>query len=210
MEFKEIILWLAPLFIIIAALFTSAIKKYTYQRYSIYFVMILSAFLLDLQSLSFPVDILDTLFSLIVLLIVADFFWRGIRLKHKLLKALSLLIGLILLVITYKTWVLEGPKTVKQHIFSKVLEHSCPPVKGFHIKQRALLATDTTATSCLELYKKRTFSLLEQKLSTYAIAEGYENATFAFRWRFFEHRIAADVIADPDTIWTLTDPGPPK
>lgn len=210
MEFKGLLLWLAPLLIITAAFFTSAIKRYTYERYGIYFVVILLAFLLDLQALSFPIDIFDTLFSFVVLLIVSDFFWRGVRLKQNLLKFSSLIIALILLVITYQTWVLEGPINVKNHIFSKVLVHSRPPVKGFHVKQRALLTTDTTSTSSLELYKKRCFSLLEQRLSTYAIAEGYENATFAFRWRFFENRIAADVIANTDTIWTLTDPGPPK
>lgn len=204
------ILWLSPLFTISIAFITSGIKKYRFQRYWIYCVVLFTAFIFNLQSLSFSNEYYDILFSHVLLLILADFFWRGVKLKNIGLRIGAGIIGSILLVFCYKDWVRAGEEAVSRYYESIIVNRSGGSFSGYYLKKRGVLKPDSIHYSHLEFYRLKTLHLLEQKLSDFYIPDGYEQARFSYNWDFQEGRIMVKVIGDNDTLWTLKDPGPPK
>jgi hypothetical protein len=208
MDSYSLIIWICPFFTIISAFFTSKIKQFQNQRYTFYFIVLFIIFLLNLQTISFTNDIIDLIFTQIVLLVVADFFWRSIFMKSTFFRNSMLIIAILLLAVTYRNWTLGGPKRVGGYYTTSIVTHSTGQYKGYYVKQRQSIMKSNS--SSMELYKERMVAILEKKLSSYTIPEGYRNSTFTFKWHIFNHRIAVCIIGDKDTLWTLTDPGPPK
>ena len=210
MDIPGLILWLCPLFTVVIAFFTSGIHSFRFRRYAIYLVVLFLAFLFDLQSLSFTSELGDILFAQCTLLMLADFFWRGIRMKNRILRFGALAIALVLFVVGHSDWIRGGPKRVYRFFNSKIVSSSEGKLAGYYVKTRGVLKVQNEEMDKIVLFKRGAFGILEQKLAEYRIPQGYEKAKFSFMWLRSQERIAVQITGDADTLWTLEDPGPPK
>jgi hypothetical protein len=109
MKILHFVIWFAPFLVIGIGFATSMIRSQRFIRLGVYVLVLFSAFLLDLQATSFYYDKLDIMFSQVTLLVLADFFWRGVRLKFKLIRFGALAAGIAFFAWTYSGWILNGP-----------------------------------------------------------------------------------------------------
>jgi len=210
MDILGLFVWILPLITIAGAFFTSGVKAFRFQRYTLYLLVLFLAFLFDLTSLSFKNDAVDLIGQQITLLALSDFFWRGVRMKNMFLRCCSPVLGVLFLIVGYHDWIVGGPTRVYRFFDSKVASYSASPVHGYYVKIRGILKVKAGGSDKIVLFKKGALGILEQKCVEYRIPEGYVNAEFSYHWLRLEEHAAVHIVGDRDTLWTLADPGPPK
>lgn len=190
--------------VIAAGFLTSTIKRYRYTRLGIYATVLFLAFLFDLQATSFYDDKLDIVFSLMTLLVLADFFWRGVRLKFMIIRYGSLAAGCALFIWAYSGWMLQGPGGIHCRWEKEEVASNAGANGKYHIKEEVVSEKDTTLAREFVLYRNRLLPFLEQQCHEYRIPEGYEKADFSFDWKNADQTVEVQIIGDNDTLWTLT------
>lgn len=210
MDSLGFVVWIVPVITIVVAFFTSGIIVFRFQRYVLYLLVLFCAFLFDLMSLSFKKDAIDLIGSQITLLTLADFFWRGVRMKNRFLRYSSLILGLVLFIAGYMDWIRGGPLRVYRFFDSTIASCSEGNYAGYYVKIRGILKLKTEGSDKIVLFKKGPFGILEKKCVQYSIPEGYEKAQFTYHWLKLEDHVAVQITGDSDALWTIADPGPPK
>ncbi len=210
MNTAHFLIWVTPILVLIAGFFASMIKQFRMGRYGIYLGVLFLAFILDLQSTSFKFDVLDFVFSQLVLLVLADFFWRVVRGKAVVLRVIGLITGCVLFGLTYKEWILKGPGPASmQHVQqSKRLSEYKAHNKIFFIKEDRSNNRKSGPVCTLNLLKSGQLSITEQRIDHFEVPFGYENTVFSFAWTTTTESISVQIIGDTDTLWTLGDPLP--
>jgi len=209
MNVVDDVLWFFPLVLVAVGFLTSRIKGFKFGRLAIYVVVFLAAFLLDLLATSFKQDVLDSIFSLIVLMVFADLFWKIIRLKTKIVRVVGLLTGMVLFIIFYGSWVVSGPKGMAVKLSTEIVSYYKNGKHSYYIKKRQAVE-DTVVKPEYVLFKVRGFSLLEQYCNKYSLPEGYENAIVSFNWKKRGDITEVNIIGDSDTLWNLNSDIKPK
>lgn len=202
------IVWFLPFVIVAGGFFTSRITSFRTTRYGIYFGVLFSAFMFDLQSTSFRYDKIDILFYQTVLFVFADFFWRILRNRHLFLRIGALVVGLTLFVWTYHEWVIVGPASLNRLWNAQCLSEYKADKSDYFVKKRCPVKWRDPAACNLILLKTRKLSFLEERIDTFQIPEGYEKSTLSFVWDTSSQLISVQIVGDNDTLWTLGEPLP--
>ena len=93
----DLMLWLAPFFLVSGGFCLSRFKKMRFQRYVFYAVILCVAFLIDLNSLKFSNHWLNVTWFLSLTLIFSEIFWSVNRFKNRLFYSISLVMGILIL-----------------------------------------------------------------------------------------------------------------
>jgi hypothetical protein len=206
--FLKYTVWLLPIIIVIAAFFTSAIRRFRFGRYALFIAVLFLAFIFDLQSLSFRSDRIDFALEMAVLLALADLFWRGVRSKNKVLRIGALLVGLLFFVLSFKDWALAGTASVDTLKLSAHLSTYKAHKRIFFVKEQWEFDMKKAHSPNITLYRTLKISPLEQQIDRFEVPEGYENSQFTYAWRTSPQSVSVQIISEPDTLWTLGDPLP--
>lgn len=209
MNLSDSVVWILPLILAAVAFLTSGIRGFRFVRLGVYVAVFLAAFLLDLQATSFKYDVLDSIFSLLVLLVFGDMIWKIIRLKTKILRVVGLLAGIVLFIAFYGSWIIGGPKGVAQKHSTEISSGFKIGKQAYYIKKRLSSADSSTRQEYI-LYKVRCFSLMEQYCKKYSLPEGYAKANVTFDWKKRGNIADVRIIGDNDTLWTLDSDITPK
>ena len=157
MNIANSVLWLLPLVLVGAGFLLSGVKKFRFGRLGGMVAVFLAAFLQDLQATSFRNDTLDSIFSLFVLMVFTDLFWRIIRLKTKIVRVVGLLTGIILFTVFYGDWISGGPKNIFTKHSAKIISEYKNGKQAYFIKRRPA-PQDTVTGFEYVLFKERGFS----------------------------------------------------
>jgi hypothetical protein len=210
MTFLKYTIWLLPCIVVAAAFFTSGIKRFRFGRLGIYFVVLFSAFLLDLQSLSFRVDRIDFALEMTVLFVIADFFWRGIRKRNTVFRIGVLALGLGFFCLKYIDWFFAGTASVDALKETMHLSTFKAHQKIFFVKEHLEFSLKKARSPNITLYRTFKVSPLEQQIDRFEVPEGYENTPLSFSWTTTPQSVSVQIIGDSDTLWTLGDPLPSR
>lgn len=209
MNYRDVVLWISPFILLSAGFFTAGIRRFRFGRIGLYVLIFLAAFILDLQATSFKTDVMDSIFSLIVLLMLSDLFWRIVRLKTRVLRFAGILVGLILFITFYHDWITDGPEGLTRKHSAEVIANHQNGKQKFYLKKK-YVKNDTLTEQAYVLFKERGFHLLEQYCNRYSLPEGYENAEVSFKWINKGKITEVRIIGDKDTLWTLDSDITPK
>jgi hypothetical protein len=209
MNYRDGLLWLFPFIIVTAGFFSSNINHFRFGRVGLYVLVFFAAFLFDLQATSFKNDVSDSVFSLIMLLMLSDLFWRIIKLKTKILRIAGVLVGLILFMAFYHDWIADGPEGLARRHSAQVVAKYKNGKHTFYLKKKQV-KNDSLTEQEYALFKERGFHLLEQYCNRYPLPEGYKNAEVSFKWKKKGNITEVRIIGDKDTLWTLDSDLTPK
>lgn len=197
----DLMLWLAPFFVVSAGFCLSRVKKMRSQRYAFYAVILFIAFLIDLNSLKFSNYRLDIALVLSLTLIFSDFFWSINRTRNKVFYTISLVTGILIFSYIFRQWFISGPVHTSSLWESKVTsEHSRGNEK---YRVREPLKRQRVQGRTFKLYKCLKHIPMEKYMGKFIIPQGYDKAQFRFRWWIKNGAVMVDIIGDSDTLWTL-------
>ena len=204
----QMIFWFTPFFMMAAGFLTSMLTRFRLTRYGVYLAILFIAFLFDLQSKSFYNDKLDLVFMQFLVWVFADFFWRVVRRKNRVLRIAGLLMGLLLFLWNYHVWILVGPASLNRLWNARVLTEMHAKKTVYYVKKRCPVRFRNSTASNLVLLKRVHPRFLEQRIDLYRIPEGYEGAELSFVWQRVEELETVQVIGNRDTLWTLSEKFP--
>ncbi|MCX7726644.1 MAG: hypothetical protein N2053_07320 [Chitinispirillaceae bacterium] len=204
MEIVKFLEWiLIPSLVVVIGYFTSKITSHREIRYLISFLILLLAFITDLQSFSFSSYYGDLIFSIIVSSVFSDIVWRFYKRKNKILKVGALTVGVILFASEYHDWILSGPINIDKITKDNILSYSKKGDKIYCTKMHCSRYTKISKRCDIKLIRCFPLKIFEKEIESYKVPKGYENADFTFRWDTTGRDIAAYVIGNKDTLWTL-------
>ncbi|NLL12666.1 MAG: hypothetical protein GX267_04610 [Fibrobacter sp.] len=196
----NLMLWLAPFFVVSLGFFLSRVKRLRPQRYVFYAVILFIAFLIDLNSLKFSNYRLDIALFLFVTLVFSELFWSIKRSRNKIFNTISLVTGILIFSYLFRQWFISGPVHVCSLWESQVVsEHSRGDIK-YRVRE-PLKNSDQART--FKLYKCLKYIPMEKFMGKFTIPQGYDRAQFRFRWYKKNGAVMVDIIGDSDTLWTL-------
>lgn len=208
MAISKYTIWLLPCIMVAAAFFTSGIKRFRFVRLGVSFAVLFCAFLLDLQSLSFRLDRLDFAFEMLVVFVIADFMWRGVRKRNCVFRIGVLALGVGFFCLRYIDWFVPGTASVGTLKESAHLSVFKAHKRLFFVKEHREFNTKKAQAPNITLYRTFKVSPLEQQMDGFEVPEGYENSSLSFSWIATQQSVSVQIIGDADTLWTLGDPLP--
>ncbi|MBN1759864.1 MAG: hypothetical protein JW863_16170 [Chitinispirillaceae bacterium] len=204
----QMLLWLTPVLMLAVGFLSSMVTRFRFTRYGIYCLILFIAFLFDLQSKSFFNDRYDLIFTQLLVWVFADFFWRMVRRKNRILRIAGLVIGLVVFVWNYYEWIIVGPASLNRLWNAQVLTEKNAKKTVYFVKKRCPVRFRKESTCNLVLLKRVVPSFLEQRIDLFQVPEGYEAANLTFVWQRIEELETVQVIGNNDTLWTLTEKFP--
>jgi hypothetical protein len=204
----QMLLWMTPFFMLGIGFLTSMVKRFRLTRYGIYCIILLIAFLFDLQSKSFCNDKFDLVFTQFVVWVFADFFWRIIRRKNRVVRIIGLTAGLLLFFWNYHEWIFVGPVSLNRLWNAQVVAEKSAKKTVYYVKRRCQARFRKEPVCNLVFLKQVTPAFLEQRIDLFTIPEGYETAQLTFIWQQVEELQTVQVVGNSDTLWTLTEKFP--
>ncbi len=177
-------------------------NRFKNERVYIYLLILFSAFLFDLMSISFRNQLFGLLFNFAVFVTLAQMIWVILRLKGRI-------VPLVLSSIAFSSYLLIT-------IFWLVTAQ--PPESRMTTRQiDRYRAGEITYTLSRRLSRKvggypaYVFSLnrlipatpFKKHLDSYVTPEGYFNSEYSVNWRETSEGVLLDLVADEDTLWSL-------
>lgn len=197
----DLMLWLAPFFLVSGGFCLSRFKKMRFQRYVFYAVILCVAFLIDLNSLKFSNHWLNVTWFLSLTLIFSEIFWSVNRFKNRLFYLISLVMGILIFSYTFRQWLIRGPGQVSSLWESKVVSEHSRGDDRYRIREE--IKDQKTHDKTFKLYKCLRFMPMEKYKDKFKIPDGYDRAQFRFRWHVRNGAVMVDIIGDYDVLWTL-------
>jgi hypothetical protein len=195
-------MWLAPFLVIPVSYLTYREKKYRSTRFWIYGIILVTAFLSDLTSVSSTVDQIDTMLTLAVAIIIGELFWKLIHIKNKVMRTFFIICSLIAFTMMFKNWILSGPKNSDFKWRSPIADSYEGKMHHYTVKESKKNDKNRIVRT-YELQKKISFFPLEKNVRSYRVPLGYSNSEFNFKWSDTSKGVRLDLVSDGDIIWTL-------
>lgn len=175
------LLWSAPLLVIPLSYCSFRFVPFLKIRYCLYAIVLLTGFLFNLLQLSFSNDRLDTLFTLGINFILAEFLWNILRLKKKRLFAVALLIVLCVIGIGYRKWLTAGPEHGRELWKAEIAATYCQGNVVYTLKDRDLFDKAHPAR-LLVLSKKVGRWPVEKFIEKCRTPDGFKYTDFIYKW----------------------------
>lgn len=199
----DLVLWLAPIFVVSTGFFLSRVKKMRSQRYFFYAVILFLAFLIDLNSLKFSNYRIDIALFLSVTLVISEFFWGIIGSRNKVFRTISLVSGILVFSYVFRHWFVSGPLHICSLWESKVVSEYSGRNGRYHVREQ--LGKQGNQDRTFRLYKCLKNIPMEKFIGKFRTPDGYDRAQFNFRWYIKNGAVMVDIIGGSDTLWTLKE-----
>lgn len=198
----DILRWFAPALVIPSSYVAFRYLPGRRVRLWVYFVVLVALMVFDLFRLSLVSDLADLLLRQAVLFMVAEFLWliALIRSRWALVTAAAL-IG-VLWAVTNRAWLEAGPGEVP-HLWRGRPAASYEDAPFTYVVEEHEVPFGEPPYRRFTLTKRRPPFPVEQKIKSYTTPEGYYRTPFHFAWRDTPEGVRVNLVAGPDTLWTL-------
>ncbi len=199
-----VLLWAAPFLIIPVSFLFFRFLPLRKVRYLSYAVILVAAFFLNLFRFTFHNDVFDTLLSLVINFIAAEFFWNLLRLKKTKVFIPLLILALGLYGLQFKRWMVSGPGHGYELWKDAVATTYRAKSAVYSLKERNLFEARHPGR-LLILSKQIGASPFEREVSRYRTPLGFKETDFLYVWSTTPQGVRLDlhVPGFDRQIWTM-------
>jgi len=195
-------------FIIVAVMLAGfAVSRAPFRRirYTLYVVLLLTAFVLDLNNATFRSDTANLAFYALMLLAITEIFWAAVRKKSKLLLCGSF-VGLApVFLYIYAAVLLIAPLPCHENRDELIDEYKSCSFGAYTLTKRLSFDPFNPAQVYI-LYRDIKNTPLKKQTDKFPAPKGYIEAKFVPRWQCREDgRAKVMLYIDGYTLWSLED-----
>lgn len=201
MGISNILLWTTPLLLIPASFLAHKFIGFRTFRYYLYTVILFGAFFLNLTGYSFKYDVLDKVLYLVVAFSLMEIYWVLISRKKRNIKIIFSCAAIVLFAVGFEKWIIVGPGHFNRFWDNQLTGTFNLKSKQWYLKERDNCKLKNPSRE-LTLSRSRTWSPLEKRINSY-VPDGYYGMGFSFKWSKTSAGARVDIVASPDTLWTL-------
>ncbi|MCL2219355.1 MAG: hypothetical protein FWC23_03935 [Chitinispirillia bacterium] len=206
MEFIHGVLeWFIIVLIMPAGLLAGKLLPFRGIRCGFYVILLLAAFVLDLNKVTFRSDAANLVFYLLILLAFTEFFWFCVRKKSKLLLC-GAFMGLVpVFLYVYAAALLLLPLPCHKNSGELVDEYKSCSFGAYKLTKR-LSFDPFNPAQVYVLYRDIKNTPLKKQVDRFPSPKGYIEARFVPRWQCRgDGRAKVELYIDGYTLWGLED-----
>lgn len=199
-------LWILPLAMIPISFLISRLLPFKKIRYTLYALLFIAAFFLDLFNLTWKNDSFDNYWRIIILFAVWDIVWNFLKLKNKKFAfVMIILIFIGHLIINWKMlftpintithfWY---PQTISTYVRHHEKWHQTYILKAHDNLNRKKPSRTVILTRHINKIP------LEKTIDFFITQEGYYQTKFSAQWRKTNEGVRCELVDNGTTIWAL-------
>jgi len=172
-------------------------------RYMFYAALLLTAFIFDLNRVSFRADFLNIIFYSLILAVISELLWICARKKSRLLMGGALVIFVPIFVYTYLAVLMLMPFPCHADRNGIIGNFQCD-AREYTLRRRLSFDIFNPAQVYILTRNLRRTPLLRQ-IDKFPAPSGYMEAEFTPQWQCSDSGVRAGLYIDGYTLWTLRD-----
>jgi len=172
-------------------------------RYIFYAVLLLTAFIFDLNKVSFRADWMNILFYSLILAMISELLWICARKNSKLLMGGALAVFVPVFVCAYFAAMTLLPFPCHEDKHETAGEFKCG-AREYALRKRLSFDVFNPAQVYVLTREIRRTPLL-RRVDEFPAPKGYIEAEFIPRWQCLKEGVRVDLYIDGYTLWSLKD-----
>jgi hypothetical protein len=169
-----------------------------------YAALLLTAFIFDLNKVTFRSDIADAVFWSLILIALSELFWAVVRKESRLLLGGALVLFVPVFVYVYFALLMLLPLPCHDNMKAVIGSGECGAAQ-YTVKKRLSFDIFKPAQILVLVRDVKSVPFLEKQVDKYQAPKGYMEAAFTPQWRCEEDGAFADLVVDGGIVWSLKE-----
>jgi hypothetical protein len=192
--------WLLPFFVIVLGFLLHNITWKRKIKFALYSVVIFSAFLCDLNKISFVNDAHDKIAGFAFMVIVFDCIFSFFKNKANKVRIVANSVVMLIYLVLHLNWIFSGPNKNQTYWNSGIVSIHDYTTDSMVLKEKK------TKIRKFILSKRLRVRPFEKYVHSFAAPDGYYLAQFTYKWKQTAKGTMVDLYDDSTLIWTLGYP----